>query len=84
MSNAGSDSIKQSKWATRGWTYQEGCLSRRRLIFTEKEVLFLCNKLLVKETQLGREPDPYKILVTEKPGIGERDSYETRLLKTFD
>lgn len=84
MSNAGSDTVKQSKWATRGWTYQEGCLSRRRLIFTEQEVLFLCNKLLVKETQLGHEADPYNILATDESRRDEGDSYETRLLRTFD
>lgn len=83
MSNAGSDHVKQSKWATRGWTYQEGCLSRRRLIFTEKEVLLLCNKLLVKETQLGHDADPYKILVT-KDRRGEKHTYETLVWKTFD
>jgi hypothetical protein len=27
--------ISNSEWATRGWTYQEGVLSNRRLIFTE-------------------------------------------------
>ena len=41
--------ITTSKWHTRGWTYQEGLLSRRRLIFTEHEVSFECNKLLARE-----------------------------------
>ncbi|KAK7978670.1 hypothetical protein PG988_006160 [Apiospora saccharicola] len=35
--------IKDSAWATRGWTFQESFLSRRRVIFTESEVSFLCN-----------------------------------------
>ncbi|KAK3378967.1 heterokaryon incompatibility protein-domain-containing protein [Lasiosphaeria ovina] len=35
--------LSQSTWATRGWTYQEGILSKRRLVFTEKQVLFDCN-----------------------------------------
>jgi hypothetical protein len=35
-------SIKESKWITRGWTYQEGLLSRRRLIFTDQQVYFEC------------------------------------------
>lgn len=30
--------IKRSTWMSRGWTYQEGLLSRRRLIFTDQQV----------------------------------------------
>jgi hypothetical protein len=37
--------VKHSKWASRGWTYQEGHLSKRRLIFTEQQVLFECNSM---------------------------------------
>jgi hypothetical protein len=35
--------VDQSKWVTRGWTYQEGILSKRRLIFTDSQVFFECN-----------------------------------------
>lgn len=34
--------VAQTKWATRAWTYQEGQLASRRLIFTEKQVYFEC------------------------------------------
>jgi hypothetical protein len=32
--------IKQSHWSTRGWTFQEAVLSRRRLVFTEDQMYF--------------------------------------------
>jgi Heterokaryon incompatibility protein (HET) len=34
--------IETSTWITRGWTYQEGVLSKRRLFFTEQQVYFEC------------------------------------------
>ncbi|KAI3325818.1 heterokaryon incompatibility protein-domain-containing protein [Xylariaceae sp. AK1471] len=37
------DSIAKSCWATRGWTYQEAILSRRRLVFTDDQLYFECN-----------------------------------------
>lgn len=39
------DSIRRSKWSTRGWTFQEGVLSRRRLVFTKEQVYFECNAM---------------------------------------
>lgn len=37
------DHIASSKWNTRGWTYQEGLLSKRRLVFTDLMVYFQCH-----------------------------------------
>ncbi|KAI0875466.1 heterokaryon incompatibility protein-domain-containing protein [Hypoxylon argillaceum] len=34
--------IAKSRWATRGWTYQEAILSRRRLVFTDEQLYFEC------------------------------------------
>jgi hypothetical protein len=42
--------IKNSLWSTRGWTYQEGVLSRRRLVFTKEQVYFECGGIAVCET----------------------------------
>lgn len=39
----GHEALTSSKWASRAWTYQEGYLSTKRLIFTTTQVLFLCN-----------------------------------------
>lgn len=35
--------LLNSTWATRAWTFQEGILSKRRLIFTETATLYICH-----------------------------------------
>lgn len=42
--------IKSSYWSTRGWTFQEALLSRRRLVFTEQQVYFECNAMNIFES----------------------------------
>ena len=39
-----SRTIAQSPWNSRGWTYQEALLTRRRLVFTDHFVIFQCNR----------------------------------------
>ncbi|RYN64440.1 hypothetical protein AA0117_g12464 [Alternaria alternata] len=36
--------LDMSAWAQRGWTHQEGYLATRSLVFTDKEVLYVCNQ----------------------------------------
>jgi hypothetical protein len=42
--------IESSKWSTRGWTYQEAVLSKRRLAFTDHQVYFECNEMNTYES----------------------------------
>ncbi|KAI0405589.1 hypothetical protein F4802DRAFT_597140 [Xylaria palmicola] len=42
--------IRKSQWATRGWTYQEGVLSRRCLVFTPEQVYWECRCMAVNES----------------------------------
>ncbi|PVH81145.1 HET-domain-containing protein, partial [Cadophora sp. DSE1049] len=42
-------SLQGSTWASRGWTYQEGLLSKRRLIFTHQQTYFECNGMHIGE-----------------------------------
>ncbi|PQE26371.1 Heterokaryon incompatibility protein [Rutstroemia sp. NJR-2017a BBW] len=42
--------IRSSEWATRGWTYQEGVLSNRRLVFTSSQIYWECNGMAVHES----------------------------------
>ncbi|ESA43502.1 HET-domain-containing protein [Neurospora crassa] len=37
--------VAASKWNTRGWTYQEGLLSKRRLVFTDELTYFQCYEM---------------------------------------
>ena len=39
------NSIRSSRWFTRGWTFQEAILSRGRLVFTDEQVYFECNAM---------------------------------------
>ncbi|KAM6478222.1 heterokaryon incompatibility protein-domain-containing protein [Trichoderma sp. SZMC 28011] len=41
--------IERSTWYTRGWTYQEGLLSRRRLVFTEQQMYWECDGMTCPE-----------------------------------
>ncbi|PVI08197.1 HET-domain-containing protein [Periconia macrospinosa] len=42
-----------SAWGKRAWTYQEGFLSKRRLVFSDKQVFFVCGESYFAESFTG-------------------------------
>ncbi|RYN24473.1 hypothetical protein AA0112_g8930 [Alternaria arborescens] len=65
--------IKNSVWNTRGWTFQELVLSRRRLVFTRSQMYFQCNNMHRLENlpswhPVSPNPDP-----SLDAGIGHDD-----------
>jgi hypothetical protein len=43
-------SLDRAKWNTRGWTFQENILSRRRLFFADSDVVFHCEEDVVPDS----------------------------------
>ncbi|KAJ4328227.1 hypothetical protein N0V84_001267 [Fusarium piperis] len=42
--------IQSSRWSKRAWTFQEGILSRRRLVFTDDQMYFECDGMNCHES----------------------------------
>jgi hypothetical protein len=42
--HAAQQSLYESVWEKRGWTHQEKVLSKRLLIFTERQIFYLCHR----------------------------------------
>lgn len=43
------DEVQHSRWNTSGWTYQEGFLSNKRLLFTKSQCYFQCGEMWCTE-----------------------------------
>lgn len=50
-------SVRFSRWITRGWTYQEGFMSRRKLFFTDQGVALHCKSMYYEEGVSRSLPD---------------------------
>lgn len=79
--------LSKSMWASRGWTYQEGLLSKRRLIFTDEQVYFECNgmhcaeslilpldEMSVQDKSRFRESVPNGAFSEKDPGKNRQDT----------
>ena len=62
-------SVQGSRWATRGWTFQEMAMSLRSLVFTQTGVYFHCQAAIYSEKgQSGSTTSPQDMVSMEKPG----------------
>jgi hypothetical protein len=61
---------QQSRWASRGWTFQEGLLSRRRLYFTDTQSWFECGNACWMEGLSGPQPCKSSDAVYATAGLG--------------
>ncbi|KYK61320.1 putative tol protein [Drechmeria coniospora] len=72
--------IEDSTWYTRAWTYQEGFLARRRLIFTEQQMYWECDGMLCPETlvlplELYHDAEQQRMADFVRPGLFNGVSY---------
>ncbi|KAK4949158.1 hypothetical protein LTR10_012531 [Elasticomyces elasticus] len=51
------DLLEYSFYESRGWTYQERCLSRRRLYFFDEQTVFECRRSVWREDAVLEDPD---------------------------
>ncbi|RYN38073.1 hypothetical protein AA0112_g4137 [Alternaria arborescens] len=60
--------LRMSTWAQRGWTHQEGYLATRRLVFTDNEVLYVCNQGVWQESvqRPAMENDGHYLFMTNE------------------
>ena len=71
--------IGSSRWATRGWTYQEAALSISRLVFTEEQVFFECRCMSCSESC----SIPLALLHKNNPEHGCRSCIQRGYFETY-
>lgn len=73
--------IKRSKWCTRGWTYQEGLLSRRRLYFSRGQAYLECLGSTFQESV--QEPEASSLTQGTYPELKKLDTEPGLLESVF-
>jgi hypothetical protein len=74
----GTEEVGRSVWASRGWTLQEGYLSRKRLFFTDRQVIFACNAEILYEHTTGGNLERFNGMIG--PGFDKSSADENALL----
>jgi hypothetical protein len=72
--------VLESEWFTRGWTYQEGILSNRRLVFTDHQAYWECRCMAINDSvalplDLVHEPSRKRMADFMLGGIFKSISY---------
>lgn len=86
--------VTKSKWNRRAWTFQEALLSRRKLVFTDKHVVYQCGGMYcaedlsiplhalhtqdLQEFRVGRLPRPFPMR-----GVGKAPQEIFQRMKEF-
>ncbi|RYP78239.1 hypothetical protein DL771_000716 [Monosporascus sp. 5C6A] len=77
-------SMSETKWETRGWTFQEKTLSQRLLIFTDSQAFYHCNRATWFEDAFLENPDPNLELAMTRDGQLQHFSKPPLDLSAFD
>ena len=71
--------LKESKWATRGWTFQEALLSKRLLVFVDQTIYFSCRSTTWSEQRKAHSetvPPPWTWAEAPSPYAARFDRWE--------
>ena len=69
--------LQNSKWQTRAWTYQEGILSKRCIVFSDYQVYFQCQSSYYTEDSHGDQTRP-------QWGSGFTNPFNQKITKSTD